>query len=71
MLLDDSFTCPQKWRLGKGFVFIPKIGEVKLLKPDSNIESVIFKNKAENEVQNIEFTGGMDSSIKEMKIQLT
>jgi len=32
MLLNDSFTCPQKWRLGKGFVFIPKIGEVKWLK---------------------------------------
>jgi len=32
MLLSDSFTCPQKWRLGKGFVFIPKIGEVKWIK---------------------------------------
>jgi len=32
MLLNDSFTCPQKWRLGKGFVFIPKIGEVKWTK---------------------------------------
>jgi putative transposase len=32
MLLNDSFTCPQKWRLGKGFVFIPKIGEVKWIK---------------------------------------
>lgn len=32
MLLNDSFTCPQKWRLGKGFVFIPKIGEVKWVK---------------------------------------
>ena len=32
MLLKDSFTCPQKWRLGKGFVFIPKIGEVKWVK---------------------------------------
>jgi len=31
-LLNDSFTCPQKWRLGKGFVFIPKIGEVKWIK---------------------------------------
>ncbi len=28
-LLSDSFTCPQKWRLGQCFVFIPKIGEVK------------------------------------------
>lgn len=32
MLLNDSFACPQKWRLGKGFVFIPKIGEVKWTK---------------------------------------
>jgi putative transposase len=32
MLLNDSFTCPQKWRLGRGFVFIPKIGEVKWIK---------------------------------------
>lgn len=27
-LFTDSFSCPQKWRLGKGFIFIPKIGEV-------------------------------------------
>lgn len=46
----------------------PKVGEVKLLKPDSNAESVIFKNTAENEVNNIEFIGSMDSSIKELKI---
>jgi putative transposase len=32
MLLNDSFTCPQKWRLGKGFIFIPKIGDVKWIK---------------------------------------
>ena len=32
MLLSDSFTCPQKWRLGKGFVFIPKVGEVNWIK---------------------------------------
>ncbi len=31
-LLNDSFTCPQKWRLRQGFVFIPKIGEVKWTK---------------------------------------
>lgn len=29
-LLNDSFTCPQKWKLGQGFIFIPKIVEVKL-----------------------------------------
>lgn len=32
MLLNDSFTCPQKWRLGRGFIFIPKIGEVNCIK---------------------------------------
>jgi len=32
MLLNDSFSCPQKWRLGKGFVFIPKVGEIKWAK---------------------------------------
>lgn len=45
-----------------------KIGDIKLLKPDSNIESVIFKNTSENEVDNIEYIGDMDSSIKELKI---
>jgi len=30
--LNDSFTCPQKWRLSNGFVFIPKIGEVEWIK---------------------------------------
>ena len=28
----DSFTVPQKWRLSKGYVFIPKVGEVKWIK---------------------------------------
>lgn len=45
-----------------------RIGDIKLLKPDSNIESVIFKNTSENEVDNIEYIGDMDSSIKELKI---
>ncbi len=45
-----------------------KIGEIKLLKPDSNINSVIFKNTAENETEKIEYTVSTDSSIKEMKI---
>ena len=35
MLLNDSFTCPQAWRLGKGLVFIPKIVEVKVLKHEA------------------------------------
>lgn len=46
----------------------PKIGEIKLLKPDNNAESVIFKNISENEVDKIEFIGGMESNIKDLKI---
>ena len=45
-----------------------KIGEIKLFKPDSNIDSVIFKNISENETDKVEYIGSMDSSIKEMKI---
>lgn len=46
----------------------PKIGQLKLLKPDSNVESIIFKNTSENEVNNIEFIGSVNSSIKDLKI---
>lgn len=35
--LNDSFTCPQKWRISEKYVFIPKIGEVKWIK-HRNIE---------------------------------
>jgi putative transposase len=31
-LMKDSFTIPQKYRIGKTFVFIPKVGEVKWTK---------------------------------------
>lgn len=54
----DNFNIEQK----------PAIGEVKLLKPDDNIESVIFKNSVENEVDKIEYVGSIDSSIKDLKI---
>ena len=46
----------------------PKVGKVRLLKPDANIDSVIFKNTEENETDSIEYKGDMDSSIKEMKV---
>lgn len=46
----------------------PKIGQLKLLKPDVNVESIIFKNTSENEVNNIEFIGSVNSSIKDLKI---
>lgn len=54
----DNFNIKQK----------PNIGELRLLKPDSNLDSVIFKNINDNEVKDIEFLGSMQSSIKEMKI---
>jgi len=31
-LYNDSFTCPQKYRLSYSYVFIPKIGEVRWIK---------------------------------------
>ncbi len=46
----------------------PQKGEVKLLKPDNNIESVIFKNTIENQVDKIQYIGSIDSSIKDLKI---
>lgn len=46
----------------------PQIGELKLYKPDSDLESVIFRNKSDNEVDSIEFLGSMESSIKDLKI---
>lgn len=45
-----------------------KVGEVKLLKPDSNLETAIFVNNNENEVDEIEYIGDVESNIKNMKI---
>lgn len=45
-----------------------KVGNIMLLKPDSTVDSVIFKNTTENEVNSIEFMGSIDSSIKDLKI---
>lgn len=45
-----------------------KVGKIKLFKPDANVDSVIFKDSSENEVDKIEYKGDIDSSIKEMKI---
>ena len=46
----------------------PKIGNLVLLKPDANLDSVIFRNNDDNKVDSIEYAGDTDSSIKEMKI---
>ncbi len=31
-LLNDSFTCPQAWKLSKSYVYVPKIGKVSWVK---------------------------------------
>ena len=45
-----------------------KVGQIKLFRPDNDIQNVMFKNSIENEVNTIEFKGDMNSSIKDMKI---
>lgn len=46
----------------------PKVGNVVLLKPDRNDENSIFKNNLENEVNNIEYLGDLETNIKDLKI---
>ena len=41
---------------------------IKIFKPDANEEKLIFKNKDENIVESIEYTGDMESNIKQLKI---
>lgn len=41
---------------------------IKIYKPDEQEENLIFKNKEENNVQSIEFVGGMESNLKQLKI---
>ena len=43
-------------------------GEIKLYKPDGAMENTIFKNSEDNETNQIEYAGSMDSSIKDLKI---
>lgn len=43
-------------------------GEIALYHPDGLLESAIFSNKDENKVDVIEYTGDMDSDMKQMKI---
>ena len=46
----------------------PKVGQLKLLKPDADAENVIFRNSSENETQSIIYQGDIESNIKLMKI---
>jgi len=44
------------------------VGKIKLFKPDSQVDTIMFKNSTENECRNIEYIGSMESNIKEQKI---
>ena len=46
----------------------PKVGTLKLIKPDSKSKNIIFTNTKTNEVEQIEYTGAMESNIKSMTI---
>lgn len=41
---------------------------VKIYKPDEQEEKLIFKNKEENIVQSLEYSGSMESNLKQLKI---
>ena len=41
---------------------------MNIYKPDSQEEKVIFKNKEENKVQNLEYLGDLESNLKQLKI---
>lgn len=41
---------------------------IKIYKPDEQEEKLIFKNKEENKVEAIEYTGAMESNLKQLKI---
>ncbi len=41
---------------------------IKIYKPDSQEEKLIFKNKEENTIQNIEYQGDVEANIKQLKI---
>lgn len=41
---------------------------IKIYKPDEQEENVIFKNKDENIVEQIEYTGDIESNLKQLKI---
>ena len=43
-------------------------GEIKLYKPDAQDSNQIFKTKDENKVDFIEYTGDLESNIKELKM---
>ena len=42
--------------------------KIKIYRPDEKDEKLIFKNKEENVVQNIEYIGDLESNLKQLKI---
>ena len=46
----------------------PSVGQLKLFKPDVDVENVIFISSSENETNSIEYEGDINSNIKNMKI---
>lgn len=45
-----------------------KKDNINIYKPDAQEEKLIFKNKEENVVQSIEYTGDMESNLKQLKV---
>lgn len=45
-----------------------KKDNIKIYKPDGQEEKLIFKNKKENQVENIEYIGDIESNLKQLKI---
>lgn len=45
-----------------------KKDNIKIYRPEEQEENVIFKNKSENILQNLEYLGDMESNLKQMKI---
>lgn len=41
---------------------------IKIYRPDGQEEKLIFKNKEENEVQNLRYEGSIESNLKQLKI---
>lgn len=41
---------------------------IKIYKPDKQEEKLIFKNKEENSIQNLEYQGDVESNLKQLKI---
>ncbi len=50
------------------FMQEPKIGNLKIYKPNEQNNNIIFQNSAENETTNLNFTGEKETNLKNMHI---